>query len=64
MWSDDVEARIDATAGLQMSQPVPVPYLAIRPEKVRMPVAATIWNNSAGASWLKCSHSAFECSTP
>ena len=39
MWSDDVDARIEATAGLQMSQPVPVPCLAIRPEKVRMPVA-------------------------
>ena len=27
MWSLPVDARIDATAGLQMSQPVPVPYL-------------------------------------
>src|ERR1700746_2816219 len=63
MWSDDVEARIDATGGLQMSPPVPVPCFAISLENVLMPVAATIWNSSA-RDCVKCSHSAFDCSTP
>ena len=36
MCSELVDARIEATTGLQMSQPVPVPYRSIRPENVRM----------------------------
>src|ERR1700741_1609316 len=63
MCADDIVAKIDATAGLQMSQPLPVPYLAIRPENVVIPVAATIWNSSA-RDWVKCSPSAFDCATP
>src|ERR1700674_2001616 len=63
MWADDIDARIDATAGLQMSQPVPLPHLAITPENVAIPVAATTWNSSA-RDWVKCSHRAFDCSTP
>src|SRR6202011_5096882 len=63
MWSLEVDARIDATAGLQMSHPAPVPCSAIRPENVRMPAAWTIWNSSA-LDCVKCSHSAFDCSTP
>src|SRR5881628_2985704 len=35
----------------------------MRPEKVRMPDAATISNSSA-RDWVKCSHNAFDCSTP
>ncbi len=62
-WSDDVDARIDATTGLQMSQPVPVPYCAISPENVRVSVARTISNSSA-RDCVKCSHSAFDSSTP
>src|SRR5690606_40308500 len=49
--------------GLPMSQPEPLPYLAIRPEKVRMPVTCTIWNSSA-RDCSKCSHSALDISTP
>src|SRR5947209_12523553 len=63
MCSELVDARIDATAGLQMSQPFPVPKRSIRPVNVRMDVAATIENSSA-RDWLKCSHSALDCSTP
>ncbi|TDZ92228.1 hypothetical protein CCUG62472_02834 [Mycobacteroides salmoniphilum] len=54
---------MEATVGLQMSQPVPVPCLAISSEKVRMPVTCTTWNSSA-RDWVKCSHSALDCSTP
>src|ERR1700682_897804 len=63
MCSELVEARIDATAGLQMSQPFPVPNRSISAEKVRIDVAETTSNSSA-RDWLKCSHSAFDCSTP
>src|SRR5918997_6111890 len=63
MCSELVDARIDATTGLQMSQPFPVPKRSMRPVKVRIEVAATIENSSA-RDWLKCSHSAFDCSTP
>src|SRR5256885_1662476 len=63
MCSELVEARIEATAGLQMSQPVPVPYRSISPEKVRRPLAWTI-SNSSVRDWEKCSHNAFETSTP
>ena len=63
MWSELVDARIDATVGLHMSQPFPVPKRSIRPEKVRMSVADTI-SNSSLRDWLKCSHSDFDCSTP
>ena len=63
MCSELVDARIDATTGLQMSQPFPLPKRSIRPEKVRIAVAETISNSSA-RDWLKCSHSALDCSTP
>src|SRR6266481_2292133 len=63
MCSELVDARIDATAGLQMSQPFPVPNRSIRAENVRIDVAETISNSSA-RDWLKCSHNAFDCSTP
>src|SRR3954454_13294264 len=63
MCSELVDARIDATAGLQMSQPFPVPKRSIRPLKVLIDVAETIENSSA-RDWVKCSHSALDCSTP
>src|SRR5215208_1348628 len=63
MCSELVDARIDATTGLHMSQPFPVPKRSISPVNVRIEVAATIENSSA-RDWLKCSHSAFDCSTP
>src|SRR5258705_3888991 len=63
MCSELVEARIDATTGLQMSQPFPLPNRSIRAEKVRIDVAETTSNSSA-RDWVKCSHSAFDCSTP
>src|SRR5258705_9516862 len=66
MCSELVDARIDATAGLQMSQPFPLPNRSIRAEKVRTDSegpAETISNSSA-RDWVKCSHSAFDCSTP
>src|SRR6478735_6756901 len=61
--SELVEARIDATVGLQISQPFPVPNFSIKPEKVRISVALTISNISA-RDWLKCSHSDLDCATP
>src|SRR6187455_3355252 len=66
MCSELVDARIDATAGLHMSQPFPVPKRSIRPEKVRTDSegpAETISKSSA-REWLKCSHNALDCSTP
>src|SRR5690349_19473977 len=63
MCSELVEARIDATTGLHMSQPFPLPKHSISAEKVLIDVAETISNSSA-LDWLKCSHSAFDCSTP
>src|SRR6516165_3925220 len=63
MWSEPVDARIDATTGLQMSQPFPLPKRSNSPENVRISVAAVISNSSA-RDWLKCSHSALDCSTP
>src|SRR5512132_2971194 len=63
MCSELVEARIDATTGLHMSQPFPVPKRSISPEKVRIDVAETI-SYSCALDWLKCSHSALDCSTP
>src|SRR6516165_5362952 len=63
MWSEPVDARIDATTGLQMSQPFPLPKRSNSPEKVRISVAVMISNSSA-RDWLKCSHSALDCSTP
>src|SRR5205814_10193196 len=53
----------DLTAGLQMSQPRPLPCLPTSSLKVRMPVADTISNSSA-RDRVKCSHSALLCSTP
>ena len=47
MCSELVDARIDATVGLQMSQPFPVPNVSISPEKVRISVALMISNSSA-----------------
>src|SRR6476620_6094542 len=64
--SELVEARIDATAGLHMSQPFPVPKRSMSPEKVRTDSegpAETISYNSARL-WLKCSQSALDCWTP
>ena len=46
-----------------MSQPAPLPYLAISAEKVLVCVDWTIWNNSA-RDCAKCSHSAFDITTP
>src|ERR1700741_5678185 len=63
MGSDPVEARMEATTGLQMSQPFPRPKRSSRPEKVRISVAEMISKSSA-REWLKCSHSALDCSTP
>src|SRR5690606_18470058 len=56
-------ARIEATAGLQTAQPVPVPCLVISSLNVVTRVAWTISNSSA-RDCGKCSHSAFDCSTP
>src|ERR1700745_4158784 len=63
MWSEPVDARMDATTGLQMSQPFPRPKRSSRPEKVLISVAEMISKSSA-RDWLKCSHSALDCSTP
>src|SRR6478672_3194998 len=63
MCPELVDARIEATAGLQMSQPFPVPKRSINPLNVRIDVAATMENSSA-RDWLKCSHSSLDCSTP
>src|SRR5699024_6852585 len=63
MWSLPVDARIEATVGLQMSQPFPLPKRSINPEKVRMSVAEMISNSSA-RDCEKCSHNDFDCSTP
>src|SRR4029453_14485410 len=63
MCSELVEARIDATTGLHMSQPFPVPKRSISPENVLISVADTISYSSA-LDWLKCSQSALDCSTP
>ena len=54
---------MDATAGLQIAQPLPVPYRPISSLNVVMPVAWTISNSSA-RDCGKCSHKAFDCSTP
>ena len=50
-------------AGLQMSQPFPVPNFSIRPENFRISVAEMISKSSA-RDCGKCSHSALDCSTP
>src|SRR5689334_13807147 len=63
MCSEPVEARMEATTGLQMSQPFPRPKRSSRPEKVLISVAEMISKSSA-RDWLKCSHSALDCSTP
>src|ERR1700754_4646297 len=63
MWSEPVDAKMDATTGLHMSQPFPRPKRSNRPEKVRVSVAEMISKSSA-RDWLKCSHSALDCSTP
>src|SRR6185312_2165307 len=63
MWSEPVDARIEATTGLQMSQPFPRPKRSNRPENVRISVAEMISKSSA-RDWPKCSHSALDCSTP
>src|ERR1700761_6901256 len=63
MCSEPVDARMDATAGLQMSQPLPRPKRSSRPENVRISVALTISKSSA-RDWSKCSHSALDCATP
>src|SRR3974377_2325037 len=63
MWSEPVDARMEATTGLQMSQPFPQPKRSSRPEKVRISVAEMVSKSSA-RDWLKCSHRAFDCCTP
>src|SRR6478735_3420831 len=63
MWPESVDARMDATTGLQMSHPVPFPYLEMSAENVRVSVACTIWNSSA-RDCSKCSHNAFDSTTP
>src|SRR5690242_7702554 len=63
MCSELVDARMDATTGLQMSQPFPVPKRSISAVNVRIDVAEMIEKSSA-RDWLKCSHSALDCSTP
>src|SRR6204780_754839 len=63
MWSEPVEARMEATTGLQISQPFPRPKRSSRLEKVRISVMEMISKSSA-RDWLKCSHSALDCSTP
>src|SRR5690348_12518536 len=63
MCSLEVEARMEATVGLQISQPDPLPCLAISSENLRMPVDCTMWNSSA-RDCAKCSHSDLETSTP
>jgi hypothetical protein len=42
MCSELVDARIEATTGLQMSQPFPVPNRSISPVNVRIDVAEMI----------------------
>src|SRR6202011_132454 len=66
MCSELVDARIDATAGLQMSQPLPVPNRSINPEKglTDSEDPAEMISNSSARDWLKCSHNALDCSTP
>src|SRR5271166_1066155 len=54
---------MEATTGLQISQPFPRPKRSSSPEKVRISVAEMISKSSA-RDWLKCSHSALDCSTP
>src|SRR6476659_8428282 len=63
MCSELVDARIDATAGLHMSQPFPLPKRSINAVNVRIDVTETISNSSA-RDWVKCSQSALDCSTP
>ena len=63
MCSEPVDARIDATTGLQMSHPVPLPNFATSPENVLIPVTVTI-SNSSERDCSKCSHRTVDCSTP
>src|SRR3954470_4163351 len=63
MWSEPVDARMEATTGLHMSQPFPRPKRSSSPENVRISVAEMIWKSSA-LDWPKCSQSALDCSTP
>src|SRR5260370_20009910 len=64
MWSPVCsEARIEATAGLQMSQPRPRPYRVTSSVNVRMPAPRAISNSSAREA-LKCSQIAVDCATP
>ncbi len=57
------DARIEATTGLQTSQPRPLPCSAMSRENVVMPRTRTI-SNSSGLLWSKCSHSALPGTTP
>src|SRR3954451_18446209 len=54
---------MDATAGLQMSQPRPVPCRSMSSVNVVMPVTCTTSNSSA-RECVKCSQRAVLCSTP
>jgi hypothetical protein len=47
MCSELVDARIDATVGLQISQPLPEPNRFSRPENERIEVALMISKSSA-----------------
>ena len=58
-----VLARIEAIAGLQMSQPRPRPCAATSSLKVVIPRTRTR-SNSSCRLWSKCSHSAFGSATP
>src|SRR6185312_8526093 len=63
MCSELVDASIDATTGLHMSQPFPLPKRSMSAENVLTDVAAMISYSSA-LDWPKCSQSALDCSTP
>ncbi len=62
-WPGSRVARIEATTGLQMSQPSPVPWATRRPVKVVRPVTRRISYSSARVCG-KCSHSPRAGSTP
>jgi hypothetical protein len=46
---------IEVTAGLQISHPLPLPWLASSASKVLIWLILTIWNSSHGVK-AKCSH--------
>src|ERR1700712_345783 len=56
-------ARIDATTGLQIAHPEPLPCRLMTSLNLEIRVALMISNSSA-RDCVKCSHSDFDCSTP